>query len=83
MSDKPTSPTRPVTCSVCKEQMFYEGFPGHEPEITLEIQLPKWQEPVLIKHMENRNILGKSTHYIHVRCWNYLPIVLHGNSFVY
>jgi hypothetical protein len=46
---------RPVKCLICKEQMFYKGQEGFEPEFTL--------------HLEDRETGELLSHYVHKDCW--------------
>jgi hypothetical protein len=66
--------TRPVKCAVCQSQLYYENECGSEPEVELQVSLPKWQEATECK---NISALGFSKYYIHTRCWNKLEITLH------
>lgn len=62
---------RPVKCAVCQSQLFYSDEEGYEPEVKVEVSLPKWQEAVECK---NVSIFGTSEYYIHIKCWNKLEI---------
>lgn len=73
---------RKVKCAVCQEPMYYSNDERYEAEVKLIIELPKWQEAVEIKNMNSlaANISGIERCYIHVRCWNELPITLHPST---
>lgn len=64
-------PSRSVKCAVCQSQLFYSNEDGYEPEIEVQVSLPKWQEAVECK---NVSIFGISKYYIHIKCWNKLEI---------
>jgi len=70
--------TRPAKCAVCQSQLYYLNECGSEPEVVLQVSLPKWQEATECK---NISALGFSKYYIHTRCWNKLEITLH-NSYL-
>lgn len=65
---------RPANCAICGKQMFYSDDPRHEPEVQLTVELPKWQEEVSINNFFSK--FGVDKHYIHLSCWNQLPITL-------
>jgi hypothetical protein len=62
--------------------MYYCDGTKYEPELTLEIKLPKWQEAVVVKNMPSRmaKLFGVEKLYAHIRCWNDLPITLHDSN---
>lgn len=74
--------TRPVKCCICQQQMYYFGDARSEPELTLEIKLPKWQDAVVVKNMPSQmaHLFGVEKLYAHIRCWNDLPITLHDSN---
>ena len=74
----PIHATRPAKCAVCQQQLAYQGDLGHEPEVKVAVMLPKWQEAVEVKNLHSQ--FGVQTYYIHLRCWNALPIQLHDCS---
>ena len=65
--------SRPAKCAVCQSQLFYSDEEGHEPEVMVEVSLPKWQEAVECKNVSR---FGISKYYIHIKCWNKLEITL-------
>ena len=69
---------RPCVCAVCGQAMHYQGDPGHEPEVKVTVQIPKWQDAVEIKNAHSP--FGITDYYIHVRCWNSLPIQLRSSK---
>lgn len=61
-------PDRNVNCLICKQLMFYEGDSRCEPEVIVELKLPRWQEAVQVNALTC--IFGIQKFYAHVRCWN-------------
>ena len=68
--------TRPAKCAVCQSQLYYENECGSEPEVEVQVSLPKRQEATECK---NISALG-SKYYIHTRCWNKLEITFHDSD---
>jgi hypothetical protein len=69
--------TRPAKCAVCQSQLYYENECGSEPEVEVQVSLPKRQEATECK---NISALGFSKYYIHTRCWNKLEITFHDSD---
>ena len=69
---------RPVKCAVCQQPMVYYGQPGSEPEIKVTVELPHFQPEVEVKNMHS--LFGQDGLYIHLRCWNALPITLYPST---
>lgn len=68
---------RPVKCAVCQQKMYYFGHPKCEEEVLLTVELPKNQDAVAIKNFYGETaFFGIVKYYIHLRCWNGLPINL-------
>ena len=74
--------TRNIRCALCRKPMYYMGDSSYEPEVKLTIELPKFQDAVEIENMNSliASITGIERCYIHVKCWNELPIKLHPSS---
>jgi hypothetical protein len=62
--------------------MYYSDDAKYEPELTLEIKLPKWQDAAAVKNMPSlmAHLFGAEKLYAHIRCWNDLPITLHDSN---
>ncbi len=69
---------RPVQCAVCQRHMPYAGQPGEIQEVHVTVSLPKFQEAVEVKNLHN--LFGTETFYIHLSCWNALPLQLHSSK---